>query len=67
MGFEIWNRNAKEGKIEMEKINADITKERYKRDVELQTTKSNVWINVANIVGEIAKMFIGQNNKKSDS
>lgn len=64
MGIEIWNKNAKEGKIALAKEQTERVKAEYRKDIDIQNSKSNAIVAVARIIGDIASIFISSKKKE---
>lgn len=64
MHIEIWNKNARDGKIAIEKENTERFKAGCQKEVNIQESKSNLLVAPAKIVGDIMKSYIDAKSNK---
>lgn len=59
MSIELWNKNARDGKIAIAKEETARVLSGHRRDVNIQESKSEVIKTIAKVVGDVAKAVIG--------
>lgn len=60
MGFEIWNKNAKEGKIAIAQEETKRIVSGHERDMKNQEIKADVEKHIANLLSGVVNCFINK-------